>query len=137
MAEYDRQTLNARAGSALAIDEGLRSYMLRVYNYMGLGLVVTGLVAYFTSQWAMASEANAQLLYGSPLAWVIMLASATFGATGVLLPLRLSHLGASSAEIGLVFVVASAIEAVLSPRAGRIVDRRGPYLTIKIGRAHV
>jgi len=78
MAEYDRQTLNARAGSALAIDEGLRSYMLRVYNYMGLGLVVTGVVAYFTSQWAMASQANAELLYTSPLAWVVMLAPLGF-----------------------------------------------------------
>jgi FtsH-binding integral membrane protein len=45
MAEFDRQTLGARAGSAAAIDEGLRSYMLRVYNYMGLGLVVTGVAA--------------------------------------------------------------------------------------------
>ena len=78
MAEYDRQTLNARAGSALAIDEGLRSYMLRVYNYMGLGLVVTGLVAFFTSQWAMSSQANAELLYGSPLSWVIMLSPLAF-----------------------------------------------------------
>ncbi|MEQ8598969.1 MAG: Bax inhibitor-1/YccA family protein [Devosia sp.] len=78
MAEYDRQTLGARAGSALAIDEGLRSYMLRVYNYMGLGLVVTGLVAFFTSQWAMSSQANAELLYGSPLSWVIMLSPLAF-----------------------------------------------------------
>jgi FtsH-binding integral membrane protein len=78
MAEYDRQTLGARAGSALAIDEGLRSYMLRVYNYMGLGLVVTGVVAYFTSQWAMSSQANAELLYGSPLSWVIMLSPLAF-----------------------------------------------------------
>jgi len=78
MAQYDRQTLNARAGSAAAIDEGLRSYMLSVYNYMGLGLVVTGLVAYFFNQWAFSSEANAQLIYGSPLAWVIMLAPLAF-----------------------------------------------------------
>ena len=32
--------------SAAAFDEGLRQHMLRVYNYMGLGLVVTGLVAF-------------------------------------------------------------------------------------------
>ena len=49
MAQFDRPTISARAGSAAAIDEGLRSYMLRVYNYMGVGLVVTGLVAYFAS----------------------------------------------------------------------------------------
>jgi FtsH-binding integral membrane protein len=79
MAEFDRPTIAAaRAGTAAAIDEGLRSYMLKVYNYMGLGLVVTGLVAYFTSQWAMASPANAELLYGSPLQWVIMLSPLAF-----------------------------------------------------------
>jgi FtsH-binding integral membrane protein len=93
MAQFDRPTIAARAGSAAAIDEGLRSYMLRVYNYMGLGLVVTGLVAYFTSTWATttnSSEAVAQLangvmltnagvaLYGSPLQWVVMLAPLAF-----------------------------------------------------------
>ncbi|MBC7636856.1 MAG: Bax inhibitor-1/YccA family protein [Acetobacteraceae bacterium] len=32
--------------SAAALDAGLRSYMLRVYNWMASGLVLTGLVAY-------------------------------------------------------------------------------------------
>ena len=48
MAEFDRPTVAARADAGLAIDEGLRAYMLKVYNYMGIGLVVTGLVSYFT-----------------------------------------------------------------------------------------
>ena len=93
MAEYDRQTLGARAGSALAIDEGLRSYMLRVYNYMGLGLVITGLVAFFAAQGAITSDPSAAvgqlengtlvtqwgaLLFGSPLSFVIMLAPLAF-----------------------------------------------------------
>lgn len=93
MAEYDRQTLGARAGSAVAIDEGLRSYMLRVYNYMGIGLIVTGLVAWFANSAAITNDAanaagqlaNGQLvtqwgalLYSSPLAWVIMLAPLAF-----------------------------------------------------------
>jgi FtsH-binding integral membrane protein len=93
MAEYDRQTLNARAGSAAAIDEGLRSYMLRVYNYMGIGLVVTGLVAYFANAAALTINADnavgqlangtlvtqwGALLYTSPLAWVVMLAPLAF-----------------------------------------------------------
>ncbi|HEY0853982.1 MAG TPA: Bax inhibitor-1/YccA family protein [Devosia sp.] len=79
MAEFDRPTIAAaRAGTAAAIDEGLRSYMLKVYNYMGVGLVVTGLVAYFTNQWAMSSEANFNLLYGSPLMWVVALAPLAF-----------------------------------------------------------
>ena len=90
MAEYDRQTLGARAGSALAIDEGLRSYMLRVYNYMGIGLVVTGLVAWYVSTLVApgGSLINATgtdfatplgaALYGSPLQWVVMLAPLAF-----------------------------------------------------------
>ncbi len=47
MAEWDNNAM--RAGSATqdyAIDEGLRSYMLRVYNYMALGLALTGGIAF-------------------------------------------------------------------------------------------
>lgn len=32
--------------AGLNIDQGLRSHMLRVYNYMALGLSITGLVAF-------------------------------------------------------------------------------------------
>ena len=45
---YAWQTTTARASSAV-FDEGLRQHMLRVYNFMGLGLVVTGLVAFFVA----------------------------------------------------------------------------------------
>ena len=93
MAQFDRPTISARAGSAAAIDEGLRSYMLRVYNYMGLGLVVTGLVAYFAAAAAIAPDAASAvaqmsngvyltnwgvMLFNSPLAWVIMLSPLAF-----------------------------------------------------------
>jgi FtsH-binding integral membrane protein len=89
MAEFDRPTIAAaRAGTGAAIDEGLRSYMLKVYNYMGIGLVVTGLVAYFASAAALTTDPaqavgsleNGQmvtqwgaLLYTSPLMWVVAL----------------------------------------------------------------
>jgi hypothetical protein len=60
-----------RAGEqAREIDQGLRSYMLRVYNYMGTALAVSGIVAIFSSQ----SEALMSAIYGSPLQWVVMLA---------------------------------------------------------------
>ena len=42
---YGWQTGAGRIDRTL-FDEGLRQHMLRVYNYMGLGLVLTGLVAY-------------------------------------------------------------------------------------------
>lgn len=93
MADYDRRTLDMRAGTGAAIDEGLRSYMLRVYNYMGLGLAITGLVAFFANKFAVtasAAGAVAQapnglyltqfgvLLYTSPLMWVFALAPLAF-----------------------------------------------------------
>ncbi len=37
------------ATGAAALDQGLRAYMLRVYNWMASGLVLTGLVAYAIS----------------------------------------------------------------------------------------
>ena len=56
------------------IDEGLRSYMLSVYNYMGLGLVITGLVAYIVG----TTPALYQPIMMSPLKWVVMLAPLGF-----------------------------------------------------------
>ena len=49
MAELNRrygQGTAAGRTDAGAIDQGLRSYMLRVYNYMASGVAITGVVAY-------------------------------------------------------------------------------------------
>jgi FtsH-binding integral membrane protein len=86
MAEFDRPTVAARADAGLAIDQDLRAYMLKVYNYMGIGLVVTGLVAYFTYTLSFVEEAGrivgvtslGNALYNSPLQWVVMLAPLAF-----------------------------------------------------------
>ena len=81
MAEFSRPTVSARPGTAAVIDQGLRSYMLKVYNYMGLGLVVTGLVAWFANQAAVADgqlTAWGELIYASPLMWVIALSPLAF-----------------------------------------------------------
>jgi FtsH-binding integral membrane protein len=40
-------------GTQVQIDQGLRSYMLKVYNYMGAGLAITGAAAYGTFQAAV------------------------------------------------------------------------------------
>ena len=53
--------------SAAAFDEGLRQHMLRVYNYMGLGLVVTGLVAFIVG----TTPALYVPIFSSPLKWVV------------------------------------------------------------------
>ena len=53
----------------------------------------------------------------------------------VLAPLRLSHLGASASVIGGTFLVAAAIESGISPAAGRLSDRRGALLPIRLALA--
>ena len=51
------------------VDEGLRSYMLRVYNYMGSGRALTGIVAY-----VVAHTGLYQALFGSGIGFVVMFA---------------------------------------------------------------
>jgi len=78
-----------RAQAGAVIDEGLRSYMLRVYNLMALGLAVTGFAALGTIMvtvtndpaTAAATLGNGMMLtkagvalFGSPLRWVVMFA---------------------------------------------------------------
>ena len=63
-----------RTAGVAEIDEGLRAFMLKVYNYMGLGLALTGAVAFFTS----SSPALMQAIFGSPLQWLVMLSPFAF-----------------------------------------------------------
>lgn len=65
------------AASSTMIDEGLRAYMLKVYNLMALGLAITGVAAYLAFQFAFADgqlTAFGQAIYVSPLKWVVILA---------------------------------------------------------------
>ena len=53
MSDFDRNFATARAGyrtDQVAIDAGLRAYMIRVYNYMASGVALTGVVAWLTYQ---------------------------------------------------------------------------------------
>ena len=84
MAQFDpRSAASAyptRTGAA--VDEGLRSYMLGVYNYMAAGVALTGVAAYLTSMMAVGADgqltAFGTALYASPLKWVVMLAPLAF-----------------------------------------------------------
>jgi FtsH-binding integral membrane protein len=72
-------------------DEGLRQHMLRVYNYMGLGLVVTGIVAF-----AVASTPALYVpIFSSPLKWVVMLAPLAFV---LLFSFRIQSMSAAGAQ---------------------------------------
>jgi uncharacterized protein len=87
MSDYDRYA-NSRLGAgvarsgAAAVDQGLRAYMIGVYNYMTLGLGVTGLVAYGAFKLGTVETDSGRLaltdfghtIYASPLRWLIVLA---------------------------------------------------------------
>jgi len=71
---YQTRMSPAGVQAGAVIDEGLRAYMLKVYNLMALGLAITGVAAYGTFALAVSNPAFAQLIFVSPLKWVIMLA---------------------------------------------------------------
>ncbi|MES5100829.1 Bax inhibitor-1/YccA family protein [Agrobacterium sp. BA1120] len=71
---YQNRMAQGHAQSGAMIDQGLRTYMLKVYNLMALALVITGVASFFTYTMAVSNPAFAQLLYGSPLKWVVMFA---------------------------------------------------------------
>ncbi|MGB3808676.1 MAG: Bax inhibitor-1/YccA family protein [Parvibaculum sp.] len=82
MANFDQNRMQTGVGAQdSAIDQGLRSYMLSVYNYMAGGLAITGVVAWLAFQAAvidtngvLSLSSVGQALYASPLKWVVMLA---------------------------------------------------------------
>ena len=56
------------------VDSGLRSYMISIYNYMAIGLIITALCSYLTA----TSPYLMNLVYGTPLKWVVMFAPLAF-----------------------------------------------------------
>ncbi len=91
MSNFDRNTSfgygrGVARPTTAEIDQGLRAYMLGVYNYMTLGLAVTGLVALGVYMLAVAKVAPGaialtpfgQLLYATPLRWVVILSPLAF-----------------------------------------------------------
>jgi MFS family permease len=67
--------------------------------------------------------------------WLTTVAGLAFGVIDVLVPLRLARLGAPAAAIGAMFLGAAAVETVLSPVAGRLADRRGAIVPVRISLA--
>ena len=65
MSDFDRNTATAQYGrpltraEAAVVDEGLRAYMLRIYNYMVLGLAITGLAALGAYMLSVTGDAGA------------------------------------------------------------------------------
>lgn len=89
MSRFDDQPI-FRSSTISAIDEGLRTFMLRVYNYMALGIGLTGVVAYLIAS-------NPQLLASlKPFALLFMLAP--FGVV-MFLGIRMHKMEAATAQM--------------------------------------
>ncbi len=65
----------------------------------------------------------------------VALPALLFGTVSVLAPLRLGQLGLGSLGISAAFLLSAAFEAVVSPLLGRLSDRRGPVLPLRIALA--
>jgi len=91
--------LNTQTGSQVQIDQGLRSYMLRVYNYMGAGLAITGAAAYGTFHAAVDATGGitpfGNAIFVSPLKWVLILAPL---ALVMVLSFRIEKMSVSAAQ---------------------------------------
>ena len=88
--EYDWQK-GAAIPDRVLFDEGLRQHMLRVYNYMGLGLVMTGLVAFIVG----TTPALYVPIFSTPLKWFVMLAPLAFV---LFFSFRMESMSASGAQ---------------------------------------
>jgi len=85
MSNFDRYGATTRLGAdrAVVIDEGLRAYMIRVYNYMAMGVALTGLVAWFTFNAAVTTSSTGalvltsfgQAIFSGPAVLVLFLAT--------------------------------------------------------------
>jgi FtsH-binding integral membrane protein len=126
MSDFDRNSAAARgfgADRAVAIDQGLRAHMIRVYNYMAGGVALTGVVAWLAYQAAGGDAIRisgnfvtgatpfGQAILSGPLMWVLL-----FAPLGLVLFLsyRIGHLQASTARL-LFFVYAGVLGLGLTP----------------------
>ena len=73
----------ATVKQAVVMDEGLRAYMLKVYNYMATGVLLTGIIALLTFKMSVVTDAGGTIvaltefgnaIYLSGLKWIVMLA---------------------------------------------------------------
>lgn len=65
--------------------------------------------------------------------WLVALPAVAFGVLEVIAPLRLDDLGASGTAVGATFLVAAAVEGLISPLVGRMSDSRGRLAPIRLG----
>lgn len=140
MSELDKRYAGAasRTRAGADYDAGLRAHMLGVYNYMALGVALTGLVAYALTLFTVTQDPNlavAQMrngtmltalgksLYGSPLRYVLMLAPLGFV---MLLSFRVHKLSVSATQMAFwafAAVMGASLSSILLVYTGASVTR--------------
>jgi uncharacterized protein len=120
MAELDRryaQSTPVGRTEAGVIDQGLRAYMIRVYNYMASGVAITGVVAYLVFSLSFVETGAGlqlttvgQFMFGSAFKWVVIFAPL---AMVFFLSARISSMSVGSAQI-LFWVFAALMGASLA-----------------------
>ena len=72
-----------QSAASTVTDEGLRTYMLKVYNYMATGILLTGIIALITFKMSVVTDSSGSIagltqmgnaIYMSGLKWLVMLA---------------------------------------------------------------
>jgi len=110
MADYDNRALRGQTGAVAGIDAGLRSYMLRIYNYMFAGLALTGVAAFGAYLATVTSDPSAAVarlpngvlltsfgvMLAGPFMWILLLAS--FGLV-MFLSFRINKMSVGAAQI--------------------------------------
>jgi len=119
MADLNDRLVARPSARTEVIDQGLRSYMLRVYNYMAVGLGLTGIAAVATFMAAVDNgqlTSFGQLLFASGFRWVVIFAplalvlflsfrvqSMSVAAAQLIFWIYAGLVGVSFASLGLVY----------------------------------
>ena len=85
--EFNKQNIINKVKEAqkttVVMDEGLRAYMLKVYNYMATGILLTGIIALLSFKISVVTDSSGAItgftsfgntLFFSGLKWLVMLA---------------------------------------------------------------
>tara|TARA_Y100000590_G_scaffold451491_1_gene592963 strand:+ start:615 stop:1373 length:759 start_codon:yes stop_codon:yes gene_type:complete len=84
--EFNRDNIlnkSTTAKQTVVMDEGLRAYMLKVYNYMASGVLLTGIIAFISFKMSVLTDSTGLItgftsfgnaLFFSGLKWLVMLA---------------------------------------------------------------
>ena len=85
--EFNKENIlnkvKAAQQTTVVMDEGLRAYMLKVYNYMVTGILLTGIIALISFKMSVVTDSSGAIagftsignaLFFSGLKWIVMLA---------------------------------------------------------------